>query len=236
VTKLKERQALIKAFPAQDVRTALGGKSKGDLATTILSPATPGYRKFDLYDQAKHPNGDPAAAKKLLAQAGVSHPTITVAYSNNTTQQAASQALAAGLTKAGFKVELKALSVAQYYTQIENPKASFDLYYSGWGTDWPSASTVLPPLFASSSDGTYGTNLTHLHDTDVDQQVTADQKISDRKAANRAWGKLDRTIMKQAPVIPFLYDRFLSLYGSGLGGVRLDGVLGDIDPTGVYVK
>jgi peptide/nickel transport system substrate-binding protein len=52
---------------------------------------------------------------------------------------------------------------------------------------------------------------------------------------DKAWAALDRTIMGQAAVIPWIDSDQVSLYGPGLGGVRL-GFLGTCYPLDVYVK
>ena len=54
--------------------------------------------------------------------------------------------LASELAKAGFKVTLEGLQDT-YYDVLASPDKDIDIAWAGWGADWPSMMTVLPPLF-----------------------------------------------------------------------------------------
>ncbi|MEW2042561.1 ABC transporter substrate-binding protein, partial [Streptomyces sp. NPDC005534] len=90
VKDVKVRQAINWAWPHQQLQTIRGGASTSELATTVLSPVTPGYAKFDLYGVTKKPGGDPAKAKALLKEAGKVGQKLVIAYqqSDNAQKQA----------------------------------------------------------------------------------------------------------------------------------------------------
>ena len=72
-------------------------------------------------------------------------------------------ALKATYDKAGFDVTLDGLDPSgPYYDTIQKPGSDSDLIWGGWGADWPSGSTVLPPLFGLGLPRTGSTALGQL--------------------------------------------------------------------------
>ena len=144
------RQALGVATDKAGYITAQGGQTYGRPAQTLVNPSVLGYKDFNAFNAPDA--GDPAKAKQLLTQAGVKMPyPINFTYSGGTpTSQKYAAALKAGWEKAGFKVTLNELTDT-YYDVIQNPSNAkkYDVTWAGWGADWPSASTVIPPLFDS---------------------------------------------------------------------------------------
>ena len=115
---------------------------------SIINPALIGYQ--DNPNFTAPPEGDPEAAKALLEESGEKVPyPIKYTYQGGTpTADKAAAALAEGWKKAGFKVTLDPLTDT-YYTIIQKPSADGDVFWGGWGADWPSIATVIPPLFDS---------------------------------------------------------------------------------------
>ena len=72
VTDLDTRKALNYAYNKQAILQIIGGEKAGTIATTITSPVTPGYKKFDAYPAPAA--GDPAKAKELLKGKDLSTP------------------------------------------------------------------------------------------------------------------------------------------------------------------
>ena len=144
------RQALAVSTDKTGYITAQGGQSFGRPAQTVVNPSILGYKDFNAFNAPD--TGDPARAKQLLAQAGVKLPyPITLTYQGGTpTSQKWAAALKSGWEKAGFAVTLNELTDT-YFDVIQNPSnaTKYDVTWAGWGADWPSASTVIPPLFDS---------------------------------------------------------------------------------------
>lgn len=237
VRDVRVRQAIIKAFPMRQTRQLLGGAlGAGQYASTVLNPTVLGYESFDLYGQLTRPEGDPEAAKKLLAEAGQPNPTIVYAYNQVPSQEKTMLAIKAGLEKAGFTVVAKPLNPATYYDAIGKVDNPYDLYWQGWAADWPTGYSTLAPLFGSDQVVDHGTNTSHLSDPEVDRAIERATRITDTAEAGRAWAAIDRMVMERAVVVPELYRHYFGLHGSGLGGVRLDPLTGEQSPTNVYVK
>ena len=233
ITNLKERQALLMAFPREQVREIFGGPLYGDYSNTILSPVTNGYQNYDLYHAPV--TGDPAAAQKLLAASGNPHPTIVFAYQGTTEWEAAAVAVSTALDKAGFNVVTHEVDSKDYYDEIGDVNNQFDLYWAGWGPDWPSADTVIPPLFDGRLIAPDGSDSMLFNDPAVNAEIDRINAETDLAQQDKDWAALDKKIMAEAPIIPWVDLRQVSLYGPGLGGVHL-GFIGTVYPLDVYVK
>ncbi|RBQ20316.1 ABC transporter substrate-binding protein [Spongiactinospora rosea] len=237
VKDVKVRQALISAFPMQQVRQLQGGElGIGKFASTIISPTVLGHEPFDLYGQQIKPQGDPEKAKKLLAEAGQPNPTIVYAYNQTPTQEKITVAIKTGLEKAGFKVVTKPLNAATYYDAIGKLDNPYDVYWSGWATDWPTGSTAITLTYDGRKIANQQPNYSHFNDPEVNAAIDKADAIVDPAEAGKAWAALDKMIMEKAPIIPEFYQSYFGLYGSGLGGVKFNPVTGEQHPNDVFVK
>ncbi|MER5635833.1 ABC transporter substrate-binding protein [Kitasatospora sp. NPDC002227] len=236
ITDPKVREALIRAFPHQQTRQIEGGTSYGDYATTYMSPTVLGYEASDPFDTLKKPQGDPEAAKKLLADAGKSGQTIVYAYNNTPTNQKVTEAIRIALEAAGFKFVPKPLDPKTYYDAIGVVKNEYDLYWGGWGADWPTGYTSLQPVWDGRAIADGASNYAHVNDPEINSAIDAAVKIADQTEQGKAWAKIDQMLQKKAVSIPDVYQRSLSLYGSNLGGVTFDSMQGLQYPLNIFVK
>ena len=236
ITDPEIRKALLYAYPNYQARQIAGGSSIGDFASTNLSPTLPGYESFDLYGQKDHPEGQPAKAMAILKAKGKVGMPIVYGYSNTPTGQQVSVAVKAGLEKAGFKVILKPIDRKNFYDVIGKVNNTFDLYGGGWGADWPSASTVIPPTLDGRKIADGSANYEHFNDPEVNKEIDRISLETDLVQASKDWAALDKKIMEKVPYIPRLYDKATTLYGPGLGNVYLSKVLGEPSLNGVYIK
>ncbi|MFJ9518161.1 ABC transporter substrate-binding protein [Kitasatospora sp. NPDC101801] len=232
----KVREALLRAFPHQQTRQLQGGTSYGDYATNYMSPTVLGYEANDQYGILKKPEGDPEAAKKLLEEAGATGQTIVYAYNNTPLQQKVTEAIRIALEKAGFKFVPKPLDAKTYYDAIGVVNNEFDLYWGGWGADWPTGYTSLQPVWDGRAIADSAANYAHVNDEAINKLMDDAVKIADPVAQGKAWAAIDKELQKKAYSIPDVYQRSLSLYGSGLGGVKFDSLFGLQYPLNIYVK
>ncbi|MDT7538205.1 MAG: peptide/nickel transport system substrate-binding protein [Actinomycetota bacterium] len=230
------RKALLYAYPTFQARQISGGSSIGDFASTNLSPTVPGYHSFDLFGQLTHPQGQPDKAMAILKAKGKVGMPVVYGYSNTPTGQQVSVAVKAGLEKAGFKVILKPIDRKTFYDVIGKVDNKYDLYGGGWGADWPSASTVIPPTLDGRTIADGSPNYEHFNDPEVNKEMDRILLETDLQQAAKDWGALDEKIMAKVPYIPRLYDKATTLHGAGVGGVFLSKVLGEPSLNGVYIK
>ncbi|MCW2573268.1 MAG: bldKB [Frankiales bacterium] len=238
-TRIKDveiRKALLYAWPTFQARQIAGGESIGDFATTNLSPTVPGYEAFDLYGQKDHPNGQPDKAMAILKAKGKVGMQVVYGYSNTPLGQQGAVAVKAGLEKAGFKAVIKPIDRKTYYDVIGKVNNQFDLYNGGWGADWPSASTVIPPTLDGRKIADGAPNYEHFNDDAVNTEMDRILLETDLVQASKDWAALDKKIMELVPYIPRLYDRATQVYGPKVGGVFLSKVLGEPSMNGVYLK
>ncbi|WP_328479882.1 ABC transporter substrate-binding protein [Streptomyces sp. NBC_00377] len=223
IKDLKVRQAINYAWPHQQLQTIRGGASTSELATTILSPVTPGYTKFDLYGVDKKPGGDAAKAKALLKEAGKVGQKLVIAYQQSDNAVKSAVAIKNALEEAGFTVVNKQVDKSTFYTQIGKIDNDFDLFAAGWSPDWPGGYSVFYPCWSGKNIGDGRSNYAQLNDPTINKAIDAAAKVADVKEANKAWGNIDRMIMEQAAVVPDYHSIRNWMHGSKVGNVVYDG-------------
>lgn len=228
VTDLEVRQALNHAFNRERWIQVNGGEYAALPNTTLMGPTVPGYVDYDVYPY------DVEKAKELLGGE-----TIKIRYAHQDTAQQGeiAAALADEYAKAGIEVEAVPVDPLDWYGQIADPDNEFDMYWNGWGEDWPSGSTVFPPLYHSKSIAGE-TNYPFLEEPELDQKM--DDLISSPdgfEATAEQWGKLGQEIMeKYAPSVPTDLSFGVWLTGSNIGGQYLQDNISTIDATKLFVR
>ncbi|MFG1928198.1 ABC transporter substrate-binding protein [Cryptosporangium sp. NPDC048952] len=232
VTDLKLRQALNYAIDRQGLLKVWGSYA-GDPGTTLLSPTTSGYDKYNAYDGGN--TGNIEKAKELLGGKKVK---LTYAYRNTERNQAVAAFLRSSLQPAGVDLTIQPVDEDQYYTVIGKKNNQFDMYMYGWGSDWPGAGTVIPPLWDGKRITPEGNNNTaYLNDPKTNEEIERILGLSDLTEADKAWGALDKDIMTRlAPTIPVIYDKQTTVYGSKIGGIYLSKPYGNSGLNNLYVK
>ncbi|WP_300681733.1 ABC transporter substrate-binding protein [Nocardioides sp.] len=213
------RKALAMATDKQAWITAGGGEKFYTPSYSIVNTATTGYQKNPAFADIPLA-GDPAAAKKILTDAGVKLPyKIKFTFDNSSGsdvpgKQAA--ALKAAWDQAGFSVELDGLTDT-YYSVIQKPDSTSDITWAGWGADWPSASTVTPPLFdsrvnltANSNGQDYGNYKSDAFNKLVDQAANAATVDEQTKYLQEA----DKQLGEDVAYIPLEQSLFNWAWGS----------------------
>jgi peptide/nickel transport system substrate-binding protein len=235
---VKVRQAINLAVNKQTVRDADGGSALAEIGTSIQPPTITGRVDYDPYPSPDH-KGDAEAARKLLAEAGLSNGfTMTLDTRAQPKMQAMAVAIQQALEPLKITVKINTIDTATYYEVIGTTSQQHDAAITGWCPDWPSGQTFLPPLFDGRNITSKGnTNLSQLNDPAVNAKIDEIAKLTDVAAANKAYGELDKQIMALAPVVPLLYEKVLMLVGSNIAGAYLhDGFSGGIDLVSVGLK
>ena len=181
--------------------------------------------------------GDATGAKKVLTDAGITTPVnITVVYRKSATRDAAFASLKQTWDQGGFNVTLEGITDKYYRTISGAAMKGKDAFYASWGADWPSGSTVLPPLFdgrinitATSSNQDYG----YYNNPVVNKAMDAAQLIPDTEAREKAWGDIDQQINKDGGVIPLVNQKFTFVWGSSVKGFVVNQALGGYADTAV---
>ena len=232
VKDLNLRKALNYAIDRQGLLKVWGSYA-GDPGTTLLSPTTSGYDEYNAYDGGT--NGNIEKAKEMLGGKTVK---LTYAYRNTERNQAIAAFLRSSLKPAGVDLTIQPVDEDQYYTVIGKKNNQFDMYMYGWGSDWPGAGTVIPPLWDGTRITPEGNNNTaYLNDPKTNEEIVRILGLSDLTEADKAWGALDKDIMTRlAPTIPVIYDKQTTLFGSKIGGIYLSKPYGNSGLNNLYVK
>jgi len=235
VMDVKIRQAIAYAWPTQQIQTVNGGPDVTVISTTILNPSVAGWQDYDVFGFKQHPQGEIAKAKELLAQSSNPHPTIVYGYNNTPTQQREVVAIKNQMQKIGVNIVAKPMDTKTWYDQTGKVDNGLDMYWGGWGADWPTANTVFPVLFGPVTDGGY--NQSHLRDPAITAEIKRIQALPDADQANQAWAALDKKIMETiTPLVPALNDVGLQIRGSLVGGAEVDPISWVISPNTIFVK
>jgi peptide/nickel transport system substrate-binding protein len=211
---LQVRKAMQYAVNKEAFRTARGGPTAGDFATTMLVPTLPEHENFDLYPAP--PQGDPAKAKEMLAAAGYPKGfAVTLTTNNKGKGVTTAEAVQAGLARVGVKVNVTAVDQSVYYTTIEDTAKESELVFFGWCPDWPSASTVLPVLFWGKNITPQGNdNVSQLRDPQLDKTFARLESTTDKGQLTQGYREADRRIMELAAVVPLLNEKVVLVRGS----------------------
>ena len=221
MTNPKVRQALYESTDVKGWINAGGGSRSYATTKSIVNPAVIGAKDNPSFTAPS--SGDPAAAKKLLQEAGVTTPyPITFTYMQSDTYDKQAAALKQTWDKAGFKTTLDPLGDT-YYDVIQKPDNKSDVMFGGWGADWPSAITVTPPLFDSrpnltkaSTGQDYGNYKSDAFNAQVDKAQSA-TSVGDQTSALQAG---DAQLGKDYAYIPLEVQKFNLLRGSKVTGFQ----------------
>jgi peptide/nickel transport system substrate-binding protein len=234
----KVREALALATSREGYVTALGGPSTATATTTLIGPALPGHR--DAEPQGG-PSGDPAAARAALQESGLTLPVkIRVAYRSTPTADKAMAALRNGWEEAGFAVTLQPVE-KDYFTTIADPdrKKETDDFWANWAPAWPSASTVLPPLFDSRlnlTSGGAGRDYGWFADAKVNAEISRISALPDAGQQAEAWADLDASLAQRGAFVALAQRRSLYVSGSKVTGLAANEALGGfVDLAGIGV-
>jgi peptide/nickel transport system substrate-binding protein len=234
----KIRQAIAYALPVTPFVRAYGGTDAMEVAGGLISPTVSGYdASFDPFGKKKKPAGDPEKAKALLKEAGKVGMKLTFGYINTPEGQQYSTAMAAGLKKAGFDVQRQEIPAETFYDQVSKLDNNYDIFHTAWGADWPSASTVIPPLYDGRGIADGAQNYSQVNDPKVNADIDRINKITDPVKAAAEWEKVDQYLVKDVVnVVPTAYYKQTQIAGSKVGGMVYDDVIGGVDPRRLFVK
>jgi peptide/nickel transport system substrate-binding protein len=217
----KVRQALMMATDSDAWRNAEGGDKAAKPAYSIVNPSVIGYTKNPAFTAPQ--SGDPAAAKKLLQSAGVPMPyPIKFTYQGGTpTSDKSASALKAGWERDNlFKVTLDPLTDT-YYDVIDKPTADGDVFWAGWGADWPAQSAVIPPLFDSRvnlTSASNGQDYGNYRSDTANKLMDKAAHLSDINAQAKVYNQIDAQLGKDVAYIPLEVTQFYYLHGSKVTG------------------
>ncbi|GAB3113022.1 ABC transporter substrate-binding protein [Janibacter alkaliphilus] len=236
------------AFAKQDVRRAfalstdrrgyveaLGGRDAGGAAWSLLPEILPSAH--DAVMDAG-PGGDPERAQELLTEAEEDEPVaVTVAYRSDTEgMDEAMQALADGWEAGGFEVTLEPVET-DYYEQVGARRTADerDVVWANWGHDYPSAATVLPPLFdnrVNLTSTSLGRNYGQVADTELNEAMDEAGETRGDSARAEAWTEVDTELLRDGAYVPLRQTQVTYVAGSEVTGLGINAAYGGVPDLG----
>lgn len=164
----------------------------GTLATGPIPPGLKG--KGQTADAWPY---DPAAARKLLDDAGFTGPVkIELWQKTGNKDGDAILAIQQYLEVAGFKCSLIQVDWSALKDAVNNGKAQ--CFYMSWSADYPDAENFLYPLFHSSNWGSKG-NRAKFSDSEVDRLLEAAIVETDADKRTAAYVEAEKRIVSLTP-------------------------------------
>ena len=208
-------------------RDAIAQDAYDGTVDPLYSIVPPGYAGQKDSFQETYGDPDPAKAKQILDDAGISTPVdLTVGwtpthYGPNTEDEA--NELKRQLEDGGlFKVTLKSTEWEQYQTIYK--EGAYDLFVLGWFPDYPDTDDYLSPFMV---DGGFFQN--GYQSDEANQLVDQEQGPDDPAAREEAFGKLQDLAADDVPFIPSWVGQNTGVYGAGMEGVE-----DTLDPTFIF--
>jgi peptide/nickel transport system substrate-binding protein len=215
-TDPRVRQAFSEAVDRDAlVKTVFGG-----LYGSACGPISPDSQFASDASQAC-PKADPAAAKKLLAAAGVQVPyPVTMSISNNPDSLRLAQAMQAMVADGGFKLTIQPVEFSSLLDQEDAGK--FETIQLGW------SGRVDPDANITNFVGTGGSqNVGGYSNPALDTLLAQARGATDAKQRASLYGKAAQLMAKDNPIIYLYRQRNLTGVSDTVKGVQVfpDGVI-----------
>ena len=221
---VRVRQAFGAAVDWRRIAT-LGVPDPTMVATSMVPPGIPGRSDRDVM-----PTHDPAAAKRLLAEAGYpdgkGFPHVTLTTSGN----AYDQAVVAELQRVlGVKLDQETMAFDPYFERLDRDPPQ--MWFLSWVADYPGRNDFLGVLLSSGASNDYG----QWSSADFDRAIDDARAATDEPTRTAAYDRAEAIVQRDVPVIPMSYgagwalarDGLLGASENGLVGVRLAGLAWD---------
>lgn len=232
------RKAVLYGFSKEGYQRAYGGKTGGDIATSMLPPTIPGHRSYDPFDAIASPQGDATKAKAALAACGKPEGFATnMSFRNDRPKEkAAAESVQESLAKVGITVTLKGYPTGDYAKLYAGKPAFVEknglgILAYGWGADWPDGFGFLQQIVDSRVIRESGNTNLGIRIPAVDAAIDAALQQTDQAARETIWGDIDKLVMDEAVVMPGVWSRGLLFRPSNLTNVFVNPALGQFDYT-----
>ena len=238
ITEIEVRKALAYAYPYTDAWLA-GGEVPGVTrvpANSIMPPGMAG--KKDFQPDGEQITTDPEKAKALLKEAGYEpgeYEITMVYYEVDPLAVDVQEQTTRAFEEAGFKVRAIPTQESPYNDWLDpDNKINKQLNLRGvnWCSDWPSGSTMLPPLLKGGA--VY--NTAFFDEPEINEEMDSIATMPLEEQAD-AWGALDEKIMTEYfPIIPTAFRNDLFVFGEKIGNPTGDGSIGAPNYKDVFVQ
>jgi ABC-type transport system substrate-binding protein len=239
IADVRVRRAVNYAIDKVAFRDAIAGRwaAAGELASTIMAPGSLGYRPYDLYPTPGG-RGDPAKARALLAEAGYPN-GLTLGFATLSGRLAAGRKpIEESLKKAGIRLKVTLNREWEpHFEALGNPakRLEHQLAQGGWRPDYlgDNARQSIVPQYDSRLG--FQDNFSEYHNPTVNRLI--DRALAEPDPARRAamWAGIDQRIMRDAPMVPLVWENSSFHWASRVHGWRFDPRTTAPDLTAVWL-
>jgi len=246
IADVRVRQAVNYAIDKVAYRDAIAGRwaAAGELASTILAPGSLGYRPYDLYPTPGG-RGDPAKARALLAQAGYPNGlTLRFATAGSGPYAAGNEVVRESLVRAGIDPKVKTYDgrgsdLWDKSLQLPAKRLEHQLGTNGWGQAFPgdNARDLIVPRYDGRllNPERNMDNFSEYDNPEVNRRI--DRALAEPDPDRRAamWAGIDQRIMRDAPIVPLIWERYSFYWASRVHGWVYDPWASMPDLTAVWL-
>jgi peptide/nickel transport system substrate-binding protein len=240
IADVRVRRAVNYAIDKAAYRDAIAGRyaATGEVASTILAPGSLGYRHYDLYPTPGG-RGDPAKARALLAEAGYPKGlTLSFVTWGSGKLAAGRKPIEASLARAGIRLKVKTYERGNLWEkslQLPAKRLEHQLGQSVWRPDYlgDNARQSIPLQYDSRIPD--AGNYSEYHNPAVNRLI--DRALAQPDQVRRAdlWAGIDQRIMRDAPLVPLIWENFSFQWASRVHGWRYDPWTVGPDLTAVWL-
>ena len=236
--KLKVRQALAYAVNREHLVQTQAGSIGAVPLTQIITSTILGYEPFDPYP-TEGVRGDSAKARQLLAEAGYPNGiAFDAIYRASAQDEAVAVTLKEDLEASGITLNLTPIPPTQWYANIQDPKARWDLNLSGrFSPDWQGPSTrMLLGGWLNSDAAPCGTGNVHAicYSNPELNKLAAEAYPSDDPGP--IWTKADKLVSADLPWIPLFEKRKIVITSDRLANWVWSSLAVNADITNIALK
>ena len=212
IADVRVRRAVNYAIDKVAYRDAIAGRcaATGELASTILAPGSLGYRPYDLYPTPGG-RGDPVKAKALLAEAGYPNGlTLGFATLSSGRLAAGRKPIEESLARAGIRLKVTTNEPGEPHFEalgIHAKRLEHQLAQSGWVPDYlgdNARQTIVPQYDSRLPDAG---NFSEYHNPAVNRLIDRALAEPDRDRRAAMWAGIDQQIMRDAPLVPLVWEK-----------------------------
>ncbi len=185
----------------------------------LLPPGVGGYRHYCSQGQQTGP--DLAQAKRLVTASGTKGAKVVLNFGAPYAEHSPyARYLLSLLRSLGYRARIHIVTPHQYGAQNSDPRYKWQVQSTGWFADWPSASSFFSTFTcASFHPDVTNANFTEFCDHHLDAQIARARslQLANPRAAARIWARVDRKLVKLAPVVPLDTPQNVDLTSSRVG-------------------
>ncbi|MGW3646243.1 peptide ABC transporter substrate-binding protein [Streptomyces sp. NPDC000878] len=211
-------------------RSAVNKAIYGGLYTpaTSLTPPSEVGAETEVCDACAY---DPAAAKKLLAEAGGWSGELTITYPGGLGLDELYKAVANQIRQNLGISDVRAEPTADWaeFSEKVIGKKITGLSHAHWGALYPSMQNTLRGIFTEAG----GCVCSNYSDGDVDQLLQQADSATGAASAQRLYNDAQKRILQDSPVIPLFYGSYIYASTDRVTGVSVGPA--DVDLSGISV-